>query len=262
MGSECGSQSEAGRAVIPERTADSMKEGKVGAVILAGGRGSRMQSRIQKQYMTLGGRPLICYALEAFENSCADEIVLVTGAGEEEYVRREILASMNLKKPVTVTAGGKERYHSVYEGLKALKDCAYVLIHDGARPLVDNEIIVRSMYTVEKEKACVAGMPVKDTIKVSDELGYSANTPDRKSLWQIQTPQCFEYDLLAQSYDKLFSDMSYGKSVPAITDDAMIVEYGSDTKVKLIEGSYENIKVTTPEDMGIAELFLKKRRKM
>ena len=100
---------------------------------------------------------------------------------------------------------------------------------------MDNEIIVRSMHTVEKEKACVAGMPVKDTIKVSDELGYSANTPDRKSLWQIQTPQCFEYDLLAQSYDKLFSDMSNGKSVPAITDDAMIVEYGSDTKVKLIE---------------------------
>ena len=137
-----------------------------------------------------------------------------------------------------------------------------MLIHDGARPLVDNEIIVRSIHTVEKEKACVAGMPVKDTIKVSDELGYSANTPDRKSLWQIQTPQCFEYDLLAQSYDKLFSDMSCGKSVPAITDDAMIVEYGSDTKVRLIEGSYENIKVTTPEDMGIAELFLKKRRKM
>ena len=89
-----------------------MKKGKVGAVILAGGRGSRMQSQIQKQYMSLGGRPLICHALEVFENSCADEIVLVTGAGEEEYVRREILSSMNLKKPVTVTAGGKERYHS------------------------------------------------------------------------------------------------------------------------------------------------------
>ena len=162
----------------------------------------------------------------------------------------------------SIVQGGKERYNSVYEGLKAANGTDYVLIHDGARPLVDNEIIVRSMHTVEKEKACVAGMPVKDTIKVSDELGYSANTPDRKSLWQIQTPQCFEYDLLAQSYDKLFSDMSYGKSVPAITDDAMIVEYGSDTKVKLIEGSYENIKVTTPEDMGIAELFLKKRRKM
>ena len=112
-----------------------MKKGKVGAVILAGGRGSRMQSHIQKQYMSLGGRPLICHALEVFENSCADEIVLVTGAGEEEYVRREILSSMNLKRPVTVTAGGKERYHSVYEGLKALKDCSYVLIHDGARPL-------------------------------------------------------------------------------------------------------------------------------
>ena len=233
------------------------------AIVLAAGQGKRMHSKIQKQFMELDGMPVLCYSLRCFQESpLIRDVILVTG---EEYVfwcKEEIVEKYGFTKVSAVVSGGKERYDSVYEGLRACKDTEYVLIHDGARPLVDNEIIVRSMHTVEKEKACVAGMPVKDTIKVSDELRYSANTPDRKSLWQIQTPQCFEYALLAQSYDKLFSDMSYGKSVPAITDDAMIVEYGSDTKVKLIEGSYENIKVTTPEDMGIAELFLKKRRKM
>ena len=232
-----------------------MDKKKHTAIILSAGTGSRMKSNMPKQYMELLGRPVIYYSIKAFEDSPVDEIVIVCSADYIEYFRHSIIEKYGFKKVKAIVQGGKERYNSVYEGLKAANGTDYVLIHDGARPLVDNEIIVRSMHTVEKEKACVAGMPVKDTIKVSDELGYSANTPDRKSLWQIQTPQCFEYDLLAQSYDKLFSDMSYGKSVPAITDDAMIVEYGSDTKVKLIEGSYENIKVTTPEDMGIAELF-------
>ena len=239
-----------------------MDKKKYTAIILSAGTGSRMKSNMPKQYMELLGQPVIYYSIKAFEDSPVDEIVIVCSADYIEYFRHSIIEKYGFKKVKAIVQGGKERYNSVYEGLKAANGTDYVLIHDGARPLVDNEIIVRSMHTVEKEKACVAGMPVKDTIKVSDELGYSANTPDRKSLWQIQTPQCFEYDLLAQSYDKLFSDMSYGKSVPAITDDAMIVEYGSDTKVKLIEGSYENIKVTTPEDMGIAALFLKKCRKM
>ena len=240
----------------------NMDKKKFTAIILSAGTGSRMKSNMPKQYMELLGQPVIYYSIKAFEDSPVDEIVIVCSADYIEYFRHSIIEKYGFKKVKAIVQGGKERYNSVYEGFKAANGTDYVLIHDGARPLVDNEIIVRSMHTVEKEKACVAGMLVKDTIKVSDELGYSANTPDRKSLWQIQTPQCFEYDLLAQSYDKLFSDMSNGKSVPAITDDAMIVEYGSDTKVKLIEGSYENIKVTTPEDMGIAELFLKKRRKM
>lgn len=257
MGSECGSQSEAGRAVIPERMADSMKEGKVGAVILAGGRGSRMQSRIQKQYMTLGGRPLICYALEAFENSCADEIVLVTGAGEEEYVRREILTSMNLKKPVTVTAGGKERYHSVYEGLKALKDCAYVLIHDGARPLVTEAMIERAAAGAREFSACVAAMPVKDTIRMADEEGFAAGTPDRSRLWQVQTPQAFSYELVRAAYDQLMESETLQQGV---TDDAMVVERCRGTQIKMIFGSYENLKVTTPEDLILAEALLAARK--
>ena len=190
-----------------------MDKKKYTAIILSAGTGSRMKSNMPKQYMELLGQPVIYYSVKAFEDSPVDEIVIVCSADYIEYFRHSIIEKYGFKKVKAIVQGGKERYNSVYEGLKAANGTDYVLIHDGARPLVDNEIIVRSMHTVEKEKACVAGMPVKDTIKVSDELGYSANSPDRRSLWQIQTPQCFEYDLLAQSYDKLFSDMSYGKSV-------------------------------------------------
>ena len=145
---------------------------RIGAVILAGGRGSRMHSDIQKQYMLLNGRPLISYALEAFEQSIVDAMVLVTGAGEEDYVRQEILAPLHLKKLCGIVTGGKERYHSVYEGLKALQKCDYVLIHDGARPLVTGEIISRAAYAAMQDGACVVGMPVKDTIKVADPDGF------------------------------------------------------------------------------------------
>ena len=219
-----------------------MKKGKVGAVILAGGRGSRMQSRIQKQYMTLGGRPLICYALEAFENSCADEIVLVTGAGEEEYVRREILSSMNLKKPVTVTAGGKERYHSVYEGLKALKDCAYVLIHDGARPFLEQACLDRLCQCLSEHDACLLTVPCKDTIKVIEE-GRIKETPNRSQLVQAQTPQAFKTSLILRAYRKARQE-----KVQA-TDDAQVVELLTGEAVYAVLGSYKNIKITTQEDL-------------
>lgn len=230
---------------------------KIGAVILAGGQGRRMNSQVQKQYMMLAGRPLIAYALEAFEHSRADELVLVVGAGEEEYVRREILEPLGLKKVVAVVPGGAERYHSVYAGLKALKDCGCVLIHDGARPLVTEEIIDRAIRGALEEHACVVGMPVKDTIKVSDEKGYAADTPDRSRLWQIQTPQAFLYPLIRGAYDRLMAD---GSLQVGITDDAMVVETCTPEKVKLVQGSYENLKVTTPEDMILAEALLKIRK--
>ena len=226
---------------------------RIGAVILAGGRGSRMHSAIQKQYMLLNGRPLISYALEAFEQSCADELVLVTGAGEESYVREEILPALGLTKLRAVVTGGKERYHSVYEGLKALQHCDYVLIHDGARPCVTEEIIRHAAVGAEQYGACVVGMPVKDTIKVADKEGYASHTPDRSYLWMVQTPQAFSYDLVYGAYEKLFREQEF----TGVTDDAMVVERETSQKVKLIPGSYKNIKVTTPEDLAIAELYLK-----
>ncbi|MDO5407754.1 MAG: 2-C-methyl-D-erythritol 4-phosphate cytidylyltransferase [Eubacteriales bacterium] len=233
------------------------RSGKTGAVVLAGGQGKRMQSSVQKQYMLLGGRPLITYALEAFEQSAVDEIVLVTGAGEEDYARQELVEAYGYTKVVSVVAGGRERYHSVYEGLKALKDCDYVLIHDGARPLVTGEIIARAMEGAAEYGACVVGMPVKDTIKVADAACYAKDTPDRTCLWQIQTPQAFSYELVRRCYDRIMAEEALQAGV---TDDAMVVESQSDCKVKLIPGSYENLKVTTPEDLVIAEALLAARR--
>lgn len=229
---------------------------RIGAVILAGGRGSRMHSDIQKQYMRLDGRPLIAYALEAFERSCADDLVLVTGAGEAEFVQKEILPPLGLTKLRSIVTGGKERYHSVYEGLKALRNCDYVLIHDGARPLVTEAVISRAVQAAVQNDACVVGMPVKDTIKVADAHGFAESTPDRSLLWQVQTPQAFAYPLVRGAYDRLMADETLQKG---ITDDAMVVEHLSGTKVRLVEGSYENLKVTTPEDLVLAEALLKKR---
>ena len=229
---------------------------RIGAVILAGGRGSRMHSDIQKQYMLLNGRPLISYALEVFERSCADDLVLVTGAGETEFVQKEILPPLGLTKLRSIVTGGKERYHSVYEGLKALQNCDYVLIHDGARPLVTETIISRAVEAAVQNDACVVGMPVKDTIKVADAHGFAESTPDRYRLWQVQTPQAFSYPLVRGAYERLMADETLQKG---ITDDAMVVEHLSGTKVRLVEGSYENLKVTTPEDLILAEALLKKR---
>lgn len=231
---------------------------RTGAVILAGGRGSRMHSAVQKQYLLLAGRPLICRALAAFEESGIDEMVLVTGAGEEDYVRREILSGMELTKLKAVVAGGKERYHSVYAGLKALEGCDHVLIHDGARPLVTGEIIRRAMDGARIYGACVVGMPVKDTIKVADESGFACATPDRSHLWQVQTPQAFSYELVRSAYDRMMADPRLQEGV---TDDAMVVETcgPQGTKIRLVEGSYENLKVTTPEDLILAEALLAAR---
>ncbi len=230
---------------------------QIGAVILAGGRGSRMHSDVQKQYMLLAGKPLICHALEVFEQSPVDQMVLVVGAGEEDYVRREILSGMELSKLCAVTAGGKERYHSVYEGLKALDGCDYVLIHDGARALVTGDVIDRAIQGAVEFEACVVGMPVKDTIKVSGGDGYAESTPDRSRLWQVQTPQAFSYSLVRGAYDRVMADESLQRG---ITDDAMVVETVTRRRVKLIEGSYENLKVTTPEDLILAEALLAYRR--
>ena len=233
------------------------KKYRTGAVVLAGGQGKRMQSKVQKQYLMLGGRPLITYALEAFENSRIDEVVLVAGAGEEEYARTEIVEAYGFSKVKAVVAGGKERYHSVYEGLKALKGCDYVLIHDGARPLVTEEIIMRAVEGAQQYEACVVGMPVKDTIKLADNQAFAAETPDRARLWQIQTPQAFAYPLIRDAYDRVMGDE---RLQVGITDDAMVVESQTDRKVKLIPGSYENLKVTTPEDLVIASALLAKRQ--
>ena len=137
----------------------------ISAIVLSGGSGSRMKSDMPKQYLELNGKPVLYYALKAFQDSCVDEIVIVAGSNYLDFCQKEIVEKYALDKVVSIVEGGKERYHSVYEGLKAVNDkCEYVLIHDGARPLLTNEIIEKSIESVKKDKACIVGVPVKDTI--------------------------------------------------------------------------------------------------
>lgn len=222
------------------------------AVVLAAGSGKRMQSAVHKQYLLLRGKPVLYYALKAFEQSGVSDIVLVVGAGETEYCRTEIVEKYGIMKVTAIVEGGKERYHSVYEGLKQAAGADYVLIHDGARPFVSPEIIARSMQAVEQYGACVVGMPVKDTIKVIGAEGFAESTPERSSLWQIQTPQSFSYPMILDAYEKILEQED-----ASVTDDAMVLERVTGRQVKVIEGSYQNIKITTPEDLLVAEVYLK-----
>lgn len=231
------------------------------AVVLAAGSGSRMKSDIPKQYMMLGEYPVIYYSLMAFEKSAADAVVLVTGEDDIPFCENEIIKKYGLKKVEAVVAGGSERFLSVYEGLKAAEGTDYVLIHDGARPLLSVDMIERSMKAVEEEKACIPAIAVKDTIKISNSDGYVEDTPDRSRLCAVQTPQSFEYGLLMNAYTSFFAAHQDGKTDVSVTDDAMLVENFGSRKVKLIEGDLHNIKITTPEDLLLAELFIKRFQK-
>lgn len=226
------------------------------AIVLAGGRGSRMKSDIPKQYMELGGKQVLYYSLERFQKSNVSKIILVTGRGDEDYCRKQYIDMYGFDKIEHIVAGGSERYYSVLNGLRSIAESdeeTYVMIHDGARPCISDEVIERCMQEVSCEKACVAAVPVKDTIKIADGDGYAESTPDRNYLWQIQTPQCFEYHLIKDSYERMAADENRGN----ITDDAMVVEKYSDSRIKLTMGSYENIKITTPEDIQTALGFMK-----
>lgn len=234
---------------------------KTVAIVLAAGSGSRMNSDVKKQYMEIGGKPLIYYSLKAFEESIIDDIVLVVSRGDVDYVKKEIVEKYGFDKVTAVAEGGLARYHSVRLGLQAADPkCDYAFIHDGARPFVNRDIIMRALSAVKEYKACVVGMPSKDTIKIADEKGFAAKTPDRNLMWTIQTPQCFSFQMILELYQRLDREegdlMAKGVN---ITDDAMVVEYYTDTKVKLIEGSYDNIKITTPEDIAVAEAILNRK---
>ena len=222
-----------------------------GVVIVAAGTGSRMNMGINKQFIKLEGKEIIYYTIEKFyRNENIDDIVVVVKEEEAEFFRKEILDKYNFKN-IKLAYGGKERQDSVYNGLKSLdKECNIVLIHDGARPFVSNKIINKSIEEAKENKAIVVGVPVKDTIKVIDNDKNIIDTPNRNVLWAVQTPQTFDYNLLIKSYEDAFKDGFYG------TDDAMLVERIG-YKVKMVEGSYNNIKITTQEDLGLGSQILK-----
>ncbi|MBS7302612.1 MAG: 2-C-methyl-D-erythritol 4-phosphate cytidylyltransferase [Lachnospiraceae bacterium] len=230
---------------------------KTTAIVLAGGSGKRMNSTVKKQFLMLKDKPLLYYSLKAFEDSFIDSVILVASGEDMEYCRKEIVQKYRFNKVEKIVEGGKERYHSVINGVMAAPVCDYIFIHDGARPFITGSILERLFEEVKISKACVAGMPVKDTIKIADSKGYIETTPKRDLVWMIQTPQVFSYELIYRAYDILQKEESrlLNEGI-SITDDAMVVETLLGEKVKLVEGSYRNIKITTPEDLSVAEGFL------
>lgn len=232
-----------------------MEKKRCVAIVLAAGQGRRMGTKIQKQYILLNGKPVLYYSLNVFQKSeVIDEICIVTGAGDEDYCKREIVERYGITKVSQIIAGGAERYLSVWNALQVIGEDGYVFIHDGARPFVDEEMLYRVYNQVVCHRACVVGMPVKDTIKISDENGFVKETPDRSRVWMVQTPQVFDMALVKRAYALLIE-----KNETNVTDDAMVVEQMMKIPVKFVAGSYENIKITTPEDLKIGEIFAKNR---
>ena len=218
----------------------------VNAIIVAAGRSSRMGG-VDKTFAPLLGAPLIARTVERFETHPAiGEITLVLAA-ESVELGRELAEARGWRKVTQVCAGGARRQDSVYNGLTALSPCELVMAHDGARPCVDAATLERGIRAAAEHGAAVAGTPVKDTIKrVSPELVVE-ETPERARLWAAQTPQVFRYDLLLEAHRRSEGDF---------TDDAAMVE-SLGHPVRMFEGTYENIKVTTAGDLVIAEAFLR-----
>ena len=215
---------------------------KVGVVVVAAG-ASRRMGGIDKVFLLLGDRPLIAHSLQVFENSpVVDEIAIVLSESAQDEGER-MVTDLGLGKVVGVTVGGARRQDSVLRGLKLLPDCDVFMIHDGARPFVSGDLIARGLDAVAETGAATAAVPVKDTIKIVGPDMLVTSTPDRSALWAAQTPQVFESRLLLAAHERNSDDA---------TDDAGMVE-ALGTAVKLFMGSYENIKVTTPEDVALAE---------
>ncbi|MCR4924305.1 MAG: 2-C-methyl-D-erythritol 4-phosphate cytidylyltransferase [Lachnospiraceae bacterium] len=235
-----------------------MKYKKSTAIVLAAGKGSRMNLDVKKQFFMLSGKPVLYYSLKKFEESFIEDIVLVASEEDIEYCKNEIIEKYKITKVRDIAVGGKERYDSVLNGLlNVSKDTEYVFIHDGARPFPDLEMLKRAYETVDSNGTAVAAVAVKDTIKTADDNGFVIATPNRNSMFIIQTPQVFKYEEIKTAYEKLHYNRELLKSKEImITDDAMVMEHFGSRKIKLFEGSYRNIKLTTKEDLILASEFL------
>lgn len=228
----------------------------VTAIVLAAGQGKRMNSEIAKQFLNLNGKPVLYYSLKSFEESSVDDIVLVVGKGQTDYCKDNIVSAFALNKVKRIIEGGKERYDSVYQALKSTSQTEYVLIHDGARPFITVELIESVIEAVKEYSACIIGTPVKETIKVVGQDGYITTTPNRSTLWAAQTPQAFDFKLICKAFDLFYKETDMINS--SVTDDAMVYETYLKKPVKMLLGDYNNIKITTQEDLLSADVIAKR----
>lgn len=225
----------------------------ISVVIAAAGLGKRMKADINKQFLLLDGKPIVAHTIAQFEkNESIDEIIVVVKEDELEYCKSEVVEKYCFKKIEALVGGGAERQESVYNGLKSCSgDTDIVLIHDGVRPFITSSEIDNLIEETLAHDACVTGVRVKDTIKIVDARGVITETPDRSTLWAVHTPQSFSYRLILEAHKKAVMQGFQA------TDDSSLVE-NLGREVKMIEGSYDNIKITTPEDLFVAENILKR----
>lgn len=223
---------------------------KCTVIIPAAGQGRRMNSDMKKQFISLKGKPILVWTIEKFQQHDAiDEIILVTSSDEIEYCNKEVVEAFGLTKVKHIIVGGSERQSSVFKGLSYVNE-GIVLIHDGVRPFISTDLINNAIQHTKKFGACAVGVPVKDTIKYVGEDGTIINTPQRSKLWAVQTPQCFKADLIKKVHQQALEEGYLG------TDDTVLVEKYSETPIKMINGSYNNIKITTIEDLAFGEKII------
>lgn len=229
---------------------------KSDAIIVSAGKGQRLRAGMKKQFLSLGGKPILSHTLVPFERCpLIRSILVVVGEEDLEYCLREVIEPYHYQKVLKIIPGGKRRQDSVKKGVEALpEDTEIIVVHDGVRPFVTPEMIEASIQEATHSGAAVVAVPVKDTIKMANSDGFVLQTLERSSLWQVQTPQAFQATLLRKAY----SNSSLEEiSVP---DDATLVERLG-IKVRLLPGSYSNIKITTQEDLMLAQLILQMESK-
>jgi 2-C-methyl-D-erythritol 4-phosphate cytidylyltransferase len=223
---------------------------KVGAVIVAAGSGERM-GRLDKVSALLGGKPILAWVASTFHNSSlVNQIVIVLSKANLERGKR-LVKENGWSKVSDICPGGRRRQDSVAAGLDRLQVCQWVVIHDGTRPFVTEDLIKRGLEAAEETGAAAAAVPVTDTIKIAGDDMFVRETPARKHLWAVQTPQVFRYDIITSAHRQIEAE---------VTDDASLVEQLG-YRVKLYMGAYDNIKITTPSDLALAEVLLKKHGK-
>lgn len=237
-------------------------------ILLAGGSGKRMGADKPKQYLEIAGKPLLWYPLSTLERSAvADDCILVVPEGDVPYVRESIVEAGGFSRVRAIVTGGRERYESVWKGLQAVEKRSegagvspeVVMIHDGARPFLTEEILERCFLEAVKYGACTAAVPSKDTVTISDDKGFERETPDRKYVWNVQTPQAFRREVLFPAFQKMareLEDADRRERLSWITDDVSVVRYYAGAKIRLVQGDYRNIKVTTPEDLKVLKELL------
>lgn len=223
------------------------------ALIVAAGSGARVGGKLPKQFQEIDDKEILARAIEPFERAeFIDEIILVVAEKYVDYTRENIVDKYNFTKVHKIVVGGVARFNSVYAGLRNIKDAKLVFVHDGARPFISDELLAKVYEDALETGASVLAVPIKCTIKMVDENMMVDKSLNRKKLWEMQTPQVFDAELLGRAYDNAylyhFTDM---------TDDAMVVERMTSTPIHIVTGEYSNIKITSKIDIKVGKAYLK-----